>query len=271
MKLRLVDRHWVFLGLFIVVVIAMLLDVDADIAVSSETQKMYDYIDSLPPESVLLISFDHEASSLPEIRPLALGLLRHAFDKGHRLIGIALLAEGTGIGYSLMNQVADEYDKEYGVDYVYLGFKPQYIAAILAMGESFEETFPEDYPGAPYDSFEMLREVNSYSDIAGVISVADGSMVMHWVEYGAARYDVRVSAFVAASMMTSYDPYVASGQMHAMVGGLRGAAEYEELIGIGGSGQRGMLAQTGAHLYVILLIIVGNVLYFRRRYTKGNG
>lgn len=268
MKAQLVSRHWVFLGLFVVVVLAMLIDVETDIVVSSETQTMYDYIDSLPEGSILLISFDHEASSLPEIRPLALGLLRHAFAKGHRLIGVALLAEGTGIGYRLLKQTASEYDKQYGVDYVYMGFKPQYIAAILSMGESMSRTFPEDYPGQPYGSFELLADVETYDDIAGVVSVADGSMVTHWVEYGAARYGVKVSAFVAAAMVTTYDPYIASGQMHAMVGGLRGAAEYEKLIGIGGSGRRGMLAQTGAHLYVIALILIGNIVYFTGRSKK---
>jgi len=54
-----------------------------------------------------------------------------------------------------------------------------------------------------------------------------------------------------------------------MVGGLRGAAEYELLIGRGGSGARGMLAQTGMHLYVLLLIVIGNVVYFRHR--RGGG
>jgi hypothetical protein len=66
-------------------------------------------------------------------------------------------------------------------------------------------------------------------------------------------------------MVTTYDPYLASGQMHAMIGGLRGAAEYEQLIRRGGSGLRGMLAQTAAHVYVILMIIAGNVVYFLNR------
>jgi hypothetical protein len=259
---RLNVRHWIFLGLFVVVVGAMLVQGGSDVQVSPETQKMYDYIDSLPRGSILLISFDHEASSLPEIRPLALALLRHAFKRGHHLIGIALLAEGTGIGYRLMSQAASEYGRRYGTDWVYLGFKPQYIAAILSMGESFSKTFPEDYLGTAYVSLPLLRDTDSYNDVSGVISVADGSMVVHWVEYGAARYSVRVSAFVTAAMVTTYDPYVATGQIHAMVGGLRGAAEYEKLLGYKGSGLRSMLAQTSAHVYIILLIIIGNVIYF---------
>lgn len=269
--MKLHSRHYAFIGLAVVIVVSMAIGFKPKVTPSLETRKMYDYIESLPEGSVLVVSFDHEASSLPEIRPLALSFLRHAFGHNLRLAGMALLAEGTGVGYGLMRQVAAEYDKTYGEDYVYLGFKPQYIAAILSMGESIPATWPEDYLGRPYDSLKMLEGVSSYDDIAGVISIADGSLTTHWIEYGNGRYGVPVGGFVTAAMVTTYDPYLASNQMHSMVGGLRGAAEYEELIGIGGSGARGMLAQTSAHLYVLLLIIIGNVIYFRsRKHRRGD-
>ncbi|MEA2031133.1 MAG: hypothetical protein U9N55_06020 [candidate division Zixibacteria bacterium] len=259
------SRHWIFGGLFLFVIISMALNVNFDMRVSPETKKMFTFIDSLPAGTTVIVSFDHEASSLPEIRPLALVVLRHAFSRDLKLIGTALLAEGTAIGYRLMNQTAAEYSKIYGNDYVYLGFKPQYIAAILSMGESIPETYPKDYLGHSYQNLEMLSTVKNYDDVATVISIADGSMTTHWIEYGASRYNVTVTAAVTAAMMTTYDPYLASGQLHTMFGGLRGAAEYEKLIGIGGSGKRGMLAQSVAHVYIILLIIAGNIIYFRTR------
>ena len=268
--MKLQSRHWAFLGLAVVVVVTMALGFKPTVHPSPNTERMFAYLDSLPEGSLLLVSFDHEASALPEIRPLAVAFLRHAFSKNLRLVGVALLAEGTGIGYNLMNQVAAEYGKQYGTDYVYLGFRPQYIAAILSMGESLPGTFPEDYLGRPYASLPILSGVVNYGDFACVVSIADGSMTVHWVEYGHGRYGVKVVAFVAAAMVTTYDPYLASGQLTAMVGGLRGAAEYETLLGVGESGSRGMLAQTSMHLYVILLIVIGNVLYFRSR-KRGRG
>jgi hypothetical protein len=263
------SRHLAFLGLFLVVVLSMLLPFRFDVAVTPDTQKIYDFIDSLEPGSVMIVSFDHEASSLPEIRPLALATLRHAFSRGIKLIGIALLAEGTGVGYSLMNQVAHEYHRVYGEDYVFLGFKPQYIAAILSMGESIQHTFPEDYLGNKFSDLPMLAQIKNYDDIAAVLSIADGSFTTHWIEYGRGRYGITVIAAVTAAMVTTYDPYLQSEQLKALVGGLRGAAEYERLIARGGGGQRGMLAQTASHLYVILLIIIGNIIYFRSRKKKG--
>jgi len=264
-------RHIIFAGLFVLVVAAMALNIPLKVEISPDTQRMFDYIESLPPGSLLIVSFDHEASSLPEIRPLALVILRHAFERDLKLIGTALLAEGTGVGYRLMQQTAGEFDRQYGVDYVYLGFKPQYIAAILSMGESISTTFPEDYLGRGYADLPMMADIETYDDVAGVVSIADGSLTTHWMEYGGARYNLRVSAAVTAAMVTTYDPYLSSGQMYAMVGGLRGAAEYEQLLGTGGGGERGMLAQTVSHLYILLLILVGNVTYFVHRRKRRGG
>jgi len=269
--MKLAARHYTFIGLFLVVAVAMSFPTDSEVTISTDTQGMFNFIDSLPEGSIILVSFDHEASSLPEIQPLALATLRHAFSRDHRLIGVALLAEGTGIGYRLLRTTAQEYGKEYGDDYVYLGFKPQYIAAILAMGESIENTFPQDYLGSDYDELPMLATVTNYDEIAAVLSISDGSLTTHWIEYGRGRYGVTVITATAAAMVTTYDPYLASGQLSAMVSGLRGAAEYEQLIGRGGAGLRGMLAQTSAHLYVILMIIIGNVMYFRSKGKKKKG
>ncbi len=269
---KILPRHWVFLGLFVSIGIAMGAGIRVDSPVTPETQRMYDYIENLPEGSILVVSFDHEASSLPEIRPISLVLLRHAFAKKHRLVGIALLAEGTAIGYRMMEETAREYDRDYGTDYMFLGFKPQYIAAILSMAESVEATFPEDYLGRPYRDLPLGRSLSNYDDIAAVISIADGSLTTHWMEYGAARHELTVAAGLTAAMATTYDPYLASGQMHAMVAGLRGAAEYEGLLGrTDGAGVRGMLAQTTAHLYVIAMVAAGNIVYFVSRRKKGRG
>ncbi len=264
-------RHWLFLGLAIVVGVTMASGYQLKTEVSPETQRLYDHINTLPAGSRLIVSFDHEASSLPEIQPIARALLRHAFRRGLKLAGVALLSEGTAIGYRLMESTAKEFDRVYGEDYVFLGFRPQYIAAILSMGESIPNTFPTDYLDQPLTELPLGAELLNYDSVAAVLSIADGSLTTHWVEYGQAQYGVPVLAGVTAAMATTYDPYLASGQMTAMISGLRGAAEYEQLIGIGGGGSRGMLAQSSAHLYVILLIVIGNIIYYRERSRRGRG
>jgi len=264
-------RWIIFGGLFVVVTLAYLLKVQLVSQPSHEVQKSYDYFESLPEGTVVMVSFDHEASSLPEVMPISLVVLRHAFRNNIKIIGLSLFAEGTAIGYRTLLKVAAEYDKVYGEDYVFLGFKPQHIAAILGMGESIKEVFPRDYLGNTADSIPIMLNINNYDEIDMVLSITDGDRAVQWIEYAGPRYEQKVMAGLTAAMITSYDPYLASGQLSSVIGGLRGAAEYENLYGELGKGNRGMPAQTAAHLYLIVLIIIGNIIYFRQKKRQGRG
>ncbi len=264
-------RWIIFSGMFLVIVISYILSVPLDTKPSPPVQKAFDFIENLPESSVVLFSFDHEASSLPEIKPIALILLRHVFKNKAKVIGLSLFAEGTAIGYRMMTKAAGEFNLQYGRDYLFLGFKPQHISAILGIGESITRVFPEDYLGNKTDTIPIMHDIKNYDNIEMVITIADGDRPAQWIEYGGARYNQQIMAGLTAAMITSYDPYLASGQLYSVVGGLKGAAEYENLYGQRGSGNRGMLAQTSAHFYVIALIIIGNIIYFRNRKRKGRG
>nr|MBN2277946.1 hypothetical protein [candidate division Zixibacteria bacterium] len=266
---RLKIRWIIFAGLALVIIISYIIRIDLDTKPSPLVQKSYDYIESLPESTVVMFCFDHEASSLPEIKPIALAMLRHAIRKNLKIIGLSTFAEGTAIGYMLMTKTAQEYGREYGRDYVFLGFRPQHISVFLAMGESISHAFPLDYLGNRVDTIPMMRAVDNYDDIDMVISIADGDRTTQWVEYAGARYHQKIMGGITSAMITSYDPYLASGQLYSVVGGLVGAAEYEILLGTRAAGNRGILAQTSAHIYVIAMIIIGNIVYFRMR--KGRG
>ena len=64
-------------------------------------------------------------------------------------------------------------------------------------------------------------------------------------------------------------PFLQSGQMKGLLGGLAGAAEYEALVGAPGLGTTGMQPQSVTHLIIILFILVGNTVYFITR-RRGN-
>ncbi|MBN1593110.1 MAG: hypothetical protein JW941_07695, partial [Candidatus Coatesbacteria bacterium] len=54
-------------------------------------------------------------------------------------------------------------------------------------------------------------------------------------------------------------------QLQGMLGGLSGAAEYEDLINRPAAAKSGMDAQSIVHILMILLIILGNIAYFGTR------
>jgi hypothetical protein len=212
-----------------------------------------------------MISFDFEASSFPEMSPLATATLNHIFKKNLKVVGLALFSEGTAIGYTLLSDIAKKHGKQYGRDYIYLGFRPQYVSAILGMGESIAKVFPEDYLKKPYEDYPEFAGLKNYSDLPLVISIADGSLPIHWADYANARYGQEVAVACAAVMVTAFKPYFESGQLIGPAAGIKGAAEYEKILGEKGSGHRRLFAQSTAHLFIILLVIAANIAAWWRK------
>jgi len=262
------DRRYIFVIVVLAVIIPMLFPIGLPVAITDEARAVFDTIENLDSTAVVMVSFDHEASSLPEVRPLAEAVLNHCFQKNIKVVGLALFAEGTAIGYDILNTVAARYNKQNGVDFIYLGYRPQYSAAILGMGESIKEVFPADYDNTPYDDLPLGARVRNYNDIELVISVADGSLPTYWVEYAQARYQQRIATALTAVMVTAYTPYVDAGQLEGILGGLKGAAEYEKMLGETAAGTRGMDAQSFAHLAIAVLVVIGNVAAFAVRRRK---
>lgn len=59
--------------------------------------------------------------------------------------------------------------------------------------------------------------------------------------------------------------YYSAGQLNGLLGGMKGAAEYEKLVGRPALAITGMGAQSIAHLLIIFLVLIGNIGYFAGR------
>lgn len=263
-------RRFVFAGLALVLLLVTLGPFRPNVTVSEPVRQTHDFIAGLDSSDVVFVSFDFEASSYPEMKPLATAVLRHLGQRGVQIVGLSLFPEGAGLGAGALHTLAEEFQLEYGADYLFLGMKPQPQAAILGLGQSVRQTFPDDYYGSPLDSFPILAGVDNFDSVTAVVTIADGSYPAHWVAYGKVRYGVSIYAAVAASMMTTFDPfYYSSHDIAGLIGGLRGAAEYEALLNYRGMGSRSIPALAGAHIYLALVIITGNVLGWRQRRRRG--
>ncbi|MGB8656476.1 MAG: hypothetical protein WCE90_01660 [Candidatus Zixiibacteriota bacterium] len=252
----------IFILIAFSVAIPLVIKIGLPNQVTSEVRNVYESIDRLDSGSVVMVSFDHEASSLPEVKPMAQAILYHCFAKKLKVVGLALMAEGTAIGDQILRETANQCHAKYGEDYVFLGFRPQSQSAILGMGEEIKRVFPQDYNNTSLEQIPMMRDIKNYDDVELIISVADGDMPVSWVDYAVSRYHKKLACATTAVMATSFYPFLSSGQLVGLVGGLKGAAEYEMLIKKPGMGQKGMDAQSACHLVIILLVIWGNVAYF---------
>ena len=249
----------------------LLYPVGLPIKISPEVRGVYDYIENLPERSVFLLSLDFDPASKPELHPQAVAILRHAFRKNLRVVAMTLWVSGTGMADQLVTQVAMEASKERGKDYVFLGWSPGGTAVIINMGQDLYTAFPSDYAGQPTKGQPVLDGVKSLKDVTYAVSLGAGNPgVEAWYVFGKDKYKFELGGGCTGVIAPGLYPLLRSGQINGLIGGLRGAAEYESLVGQKGRAVAGMDAQSATHLAIIVLVMICNLFYFSlRRKEKG--
>jgi hypothetical protein len=270
-KLKNIDRRIIFVLIGLSVLIPVLIPVQLKIHVSQPVQSLYDEIDCLPPGTNVLMAFDYGPSTMPEVHPMALAILRHVFSKDLKVISMALWPEGASLAQDALGAVAEEFHKAYGVDYVNLGFKAGGIVVIQAMGTSISAIFPTDYAGTPVETLPIMGKITNFGDIGIIVNLSAGDPgIRHWVMIAQARYQKKVGGGCTAVSAPAFYPYLQTGQLVGLLGGLVGAAEYETLVKHPDSATAGMSSQALSHAVIIIFILIGNSTFFveRRRARK---
>jgi hypothetical protein len=263
------DRRIIFLVLLVVVALPLIISVAVEIPPTEPVRNAYDAVESLNAGDYMMISIDFDATSAPELMPMLRSVLRQAFAKDVKVVMLGHIAIGLPLGHLALEQTAAEYDAEYGVDYVDLGYRPGYIAVMIAMGREIEDIFAADYQNTPIRDLPVTKDIHSYEDIDLLFGFEHGAVIDYWVRYVQARFHQRMAFGTTAVMAPDAYPYLQAGQIEGLVGGLKGAAEYETLIGHPGMASRGMPAQEWAHLLVIGFIVLGNLgYYFTKKKAK---
>lgn len=286
-KLMALDRRWVFLLLAVVCIAAFYIPFVVPIITEPETEAIYNFVDSLPEGDIVFVAVDYDPNSLAELHPMTYVIVEHAWRKKLRVIFTALSQNGPGMVDQAIRDLSDSLAKpatyngvDYpgreivnGVDYTFLGYKPYYALVIAGMGQDFRLPFPNDYYGTPLDSIPMMKNVINYDQVSCVISISGGTIADAWVSYGQGPFGFPLFFGLTGVMTAQYYPFYGSGQVSGLMGGLLGAAQYEDLTDNPGRAKEGMKIQLMSHLVIILFIIMGNVGFFaeRRRERRQGG
>jgi hypothetical protein len=273
-KLLNIDRRIIFLFVAIALIVPLFLNISQKIEISPEVQTLYDAFDSLTPGSKVLMSFDYDPPSAPELQPMAVAALKYCFQNNLKVYIIGLWPQGPmQANLALVDIAEDTVFKDiqpvYDEDYVNLGFMSGNELVIQGMGSDIKGTFPRDYVGTPTHTLKMMKSINNFSNIDFVFNLSAGYPgTVEWVQFAVDRFHANLGAGNTAVQAPQIYPYVHSGQLSGLAGGLKGAAEFEALVDFYGKGNKFMLSQSFAHMTVILFILIGNVAYFATRKKK---
>jgi hypothetical protein len=271
-----VDRRWIFLGVAASVVVPLFLRLDLKIDVTPEVRGVYDAVESLPPGSKVMLAADYDPSTAAELQPMAITFLKHALGRGLKVIVVGLWPQGPqqadlALAEAKRGPGVAARHLQYGVDWVNLGYQSGNEVVIQRMGSGIREIFPRDYRGRPVGELPIMDGVRDLTAIAYLFNVSMGDPgTLQWVQFAGDRFHVPIGSGSTAVQAPQVYPYWPQ-QLTGLLGGMKGAAEYEAITGFKGKGTVYMLAQASSHLVVILFIVVGNVAFFvsRRRRDRG--
>lgn len=264
------DRRWLFLAMALLVAGPLLWPVGLPLAVSDPVRRYHDAIEAVPDGAAVLVACDFDPGNRPEMVPMMKSSLRHLFDKRCRVIVTCLWNGGPALVDQTLEEVADEYRAkgvplESGVHYVDLGYKAGYEAVMVLMGQGIANAFPRDQRGRETRSLPVMQGISDYSSFTLLVSVSGGYPgTKEWVQQVNSRFHLPMVSGCTAVSAPEYYPYLQSGQLRGLLGGMAGAAEYEMLRREKGPATRGMDAQSLAHLFIALCIVMGNVVQWNR-------
>ena len=310
--------------LSIAIIIPLMIPFNSKSYTTKPTEDLYRMIDSFAPDILatdskeiadmkaidndraVLLEFYHDASTMPELFPMELQILRHCFERRIKVFTLTFYAAGAPIIDLAINTVKESYpDVRSGVDYINFGYKVPalYLPIILGMGEDIAQAIDIDAEGRKIANLPIMKNIKNYNEMNLVIECSGSSAGAGWYTYARPRFGVNVAVGVTAVMAADTYPQLQAGQFIGMLAGLKGASEYEKLVDVFATnhdpGKRefskdrlrevtrhdeppidsnskwpyafrqariGMNAQSVAHLLIIIFILIGNIGYFVQKH-----
>ncbi|MCA8992424.1 MAG: hypothetical protein KDA69_12010 [Planctomycetaceae bacterium] len=280
--LRNLDRRWIFLLMGLAVGIPILLQLDFPEKPGKMALDVFNEIENLEEGDKVLMAWDYDPSTEGELGPMAMAFARHCCEKKVKLYFVSLLPVGPTMIDKTINDVikADFPDMVYGQDYVNLGYKSGYEGVIKVIVTDLRGLYTTDAAGTNIDQIPMCRDVESVQDMDLIVNVSGaypGSK--EWVQYAVTPYQgkIRMVAGCTGVQSTLLFPYVPE-QLNGLLGAIKGGAEYEAKVTevyIGENppakyqmARQRMGPQHIAHLLMVFLIVLGNVVYFTEGWFK---
>ena len=263
------ERRLIFLYVGIAISLPLFMPLRQSISISENVRKVYRALEALPPGSKVLVTFDYDPSSAPELQPMAEAFLIECFRRDLKVIMLGLWATGQqqaemAIDTAMARMGWDSTDVIYGEDYVNLGYQSGNEFVIQRLGSSFEAMFPDDIRGTPYREIPIVKNVRNYSNIDYSFNLSAGFVgTVEWVQVAVDRFGLKLGAGNTAVQAPTVYPYLRSGQLEGLLAGMTAAAEFEKLTGLEDKATTYISSLTFAHLIIIVFIIIGNVAFLR--------
>ncbi len=269
-KLLEIDQRIIYALLFIALAFPILNPVILPMAIQGYSQQAFEFSDSIPEGSIVIFEGGLTAATYPQGGPGMVVQIYHMLTKGVKIIFFSI---GTEQSVWTMTAIETALDKlpagtpaENGVNWVHLGYIAGGEAGTGSLVNDIRGTVQADYFGTPIDDIPLLEGVNDASSFSAVLwwGGSEGSMP-YGIRQISVPFDIPITGMCTTNEVPNFSPYISAGQLQGIFGGVRGSAEYEYLLKLPGPALGQAMATNFGGLLWMIMVILGNVLYFIKR------
>ncbi|MCE5323099.1 hypothetical protein LLG46_07265 [bacterium] len=273
-KLQNIDRRILYLLVALVIIIPLVRKpARHPRTIFKEVQSAYDTIQAVPNDKLVILSSYFDAGTVAENGPQVEAMMRHLFRKGTKFATVTWDPVGAELVSKIGKQVSGQMHKQYGRDWVDLGYNPGPMYVIVSgMAKDFQKVIKQDKYGTKLADISATKDVKSAKQIGTVIEVTASGTVPVWIAYFNMPNNIPLVYCPTAVMAAEAYPYLDSGQLNGMLNGVIGSAQYETLLGMGNEATYSSAASwalSTAHIFIIVLLIIGNIGYFAANRARG--
>ena len=184
-------------------------------------------LDALPEDATVLVGFDPDVGTYAEIRPTVRAALADLLNRNARIVLVSLTPEGRAL--SVAEQARLRRGEANAARILDIGYLPGAEAALVSIASV--PRVPDPTAG------EIARRLASQG-----IEAVDAALVVggndlgprSWVEQFAPRVEeLPLLAIAPTVLLPELQPYVASGQLAALLGTPRDGAAYRSIVELG--------------------------------------
>lgn len=199
----------------------------------SHVQQLRLAIGDLPSGALVLVAYDADLGTYPEIRAATRAALADLAAHGARLAIVSFTPEGRAIAAAELDRIAREGGEEPPAD---LGFV---AGSEAGMVRGVSSIVPAAATGAMVDAIRERGGGIGAFDMVLIVSGSDIS-ARSWVEQVGTRLPALSMVSIAPTFLDpELEPFLRSGQLSALVSTLRDGVAYAEAVSPGSGSSRG--------------------------------
>jgi hypothetical protein len=269
-RLQKIDPRIIYALLLVSIVIPLFLNLSLPIIPSQQSEEFYETVQGLPLNKLVIVDGWWSPSTRGENAWQAQAILIHLMQRHLHFAILSFDPKNNSLTQQIVDRWAQKYGYVYGRDYVNWGYRPGTVFSqtIKGLNQSIPVTIKTDYQGKPIANFPVMQGIKNYSNIGAIVEITPSGTVDGWIGLAPVGNGVgKIPLLFAptAVIAPTYYPYIDSGQIAGMLTGIKGAGDYEQMIGVHAFGTRATGALSLVYALLIIFIVLGNVGYYATR------